>query len=306
MPIIIPNELPAKNVLANENIFVMNEKRAIHQDIRPLKVLILNLMPTKVTTETQLLRLLGNTALQVEVELLRVRSHESKNTPEDHLLAFYKTFNQVEKEFFDAMIITGAPVEHLPFEQVDYWQELQDIMDWGLEHVFSLLYICWGAQAALYHHYDVPKYPLPAKQFGVFEHSVTEKNCQLLRGFDDVFYAPHSRHTEVRRSDVESGPGLKVLAESDEAGLYIAASENQRQVFITGHSEYDPLTLKAEYDRDVALGLPIQVPVNYYPEDDPAQPPVVRWRSHSNLLFANWINYTVYQETPYDLSSIRK
>ena len=306
MPIIIPNDLPAKNVLANENIFVMNAKRAIHQDIRPLKVLILNLMPTKVTTETQLLRLLGNTALQVEVELLRVRSHESKNTPEDHLLAFYKTFDQVEKELFDAMIITGAPIEHLPFEQVDYWQELQDIMDWGLEHAFSLLYICWGAQAALYHHYGVPKYPLPAKQFGVFEHRVTEKNCQLLRGFDDVFYAPHSRHTEVRRSDVESVPGLKVLAESEEAGLYIAASENQRQVFITGHSEYDPLTLKVEYDRDVALGLPIQVPANYYPDDDPAQPPVVRWRGHSNLLFANWINYTVYQETPYDLTSIKK
>ena len=306
MPIIIPNELPAKNVLANENIFVMNEKRAIHQDIRPLKVLILNLMPTKVTTETQLLRLLGNTALQVEVELLRVRSHESKNTPEDHLLAFYKTFDQVEKDLFDAMIITGAPIEHLPFEQVDYWQELQDIMDWGLEHVFSLLYICWGAQAALYHHFGVPKYPLTAKQFGVFEHHVTEKNCQLLRGFDDLFYAPHSRHTEVRRSDVESVPGLKVLAESDEAGLYIAGSENQRQIFITGHSEYDPLTLKAEYDRDVKLGLPIQVPVNYYPNDDPAKPPVVRWRGHSNLLFANWINYYVYQETPYDLTSIRK
>jgi homoserine O-succinyltransferase len=306
MPVIIPNELPAKNVLANENIFVMNEKRAIHQDIRPLKVLILNLMPTKVTTETQLLRLLGNTALQVEVDLLRVRSHESKNTPEDHLLAFYKTFDQVEKDLFDAMIITGAPVEHLPFKQVDYWRELQDIMDWGLEHVFSLLYICWGAQAALYHHYGVPKYPLPAKQFGVFEHRVTEKNCQLLRGFDDVFYAPHSRHTEIRRSDVESVQGLKVLAESDEAGLYIAGSENQRQVFITGHSEYDPLTLKAEYDRDVALDLPIQVPANYYPGDDPSQPPVVRWRGHSNLLFANWINYYVYQETPYDLTSIKK
>jgi homoserine O-succinyltransferase len=306
MPIIIPNELPAKNVLANENIFVMNEKRAIHQDIRPLKILILNLMPTKVTTETQLLRLLGNTALQVEVELLRVRSHESKNTPEDHLLAFYKTFDQVKENLIDAMIITGAPVEHLPFEQVDYWRELQDIMDWGLEHVFSLLYICWGAQAALYHHYGVPKYPLPSKQFGVFEHRVTENNCQLLRGFDDLFYAPHSRHTEIRRSDVESVPGLKVLAESDEAGLYIAGSENQRQVFITGHSEYDPLTLKAEYDRDTALGLNIQVPANYYPGDDPSQPPVVRWRGHSNLLFANWINYYVYQETPYDLTSIKK
>jgi homoserine O-succinyltransferase len=306
MPIIIPNELPAKNVLANENIFVMNEKRAIHQDIRPLKILILNLMPTKVTTETQLLRLLGNTALQVEVELLRVRSHESKNTPEDHLLAFYKTFDQVKENLFDAMIITGAPVEHLPFEQVDYWRELQDIMDWGLEHVFSLLYICWGAQAALYHHYGVPKYPLPSKQFGVFEHRVAENNCRLLRGFDDLFYAPHSRHTEIRRTDVESVPGLKILAESDKAGLYIAGSENQRQVFITGHSEYDPLTLKAEYDRDTALGLNIQVPANYYPNDDPSQPPVVRWRGHSNLLFANWINYYVYQETPYDLTNIKK
>lgn len=303
MPIIIPNELPAKNVLNNENIFVMNEKRAIHQDIRPLKILILNLMPTKIATETQLLRLLGNTALQVEVELLRVSTHESKNTPEEHLLAFYKTFDQVKKDLFDAMIITGAPVEHLEFEQVDYWHELEDIMDWGLEHVFSLLYICWGAQAALHHHYHVPKYPLPAKQFGVFEHHVTEKTCPLLRGFDDVFYAPHSRHTEVRRTDVMRVPGLKILAESDEAGLYIAGSENHRQLFITGHSEYDPLTLKAEYDRDAALGLPIHVPVNYYPDNDPTNTPVVRWRGHSHLLFANWINYYVYQETPYQLSS---
>lgn len=306
MPIIIPNELPAKHVLSNENIFIMNEKRAIHQDIRPLRILILNLMPTKVTTETQLLRLLGNTALQVEVELLRVSSHESKNTPEDHLLAFYKTIDQVSNDLFDAMIITGAPVEHLPFEQVDYWQELQDIMDWGLEHVFSLLYICWGAQAALYHHYDVPKYPLPTKQFGVFKHHVTEKNCPLLRGYDDVFFAPHSRHTEIHRADVESIRGLKVLAESDEAGLYIVGSENRRQTFITGHSEYDALTLKAEYDRDIAQGLPIQVPANYYPDDDPAKPPVVRWRGHSNLLFSNWINYYVYQETPYDLANIQK
>ncbi len=304
MPIKIPDKLPARQVLAEENIFVMNEKRAIHQDIRPMRVLILNLMPTKIATETQLLRLLGNTPLQIEVELLRIRNHASKNTPEEHLLAFYKTFEQVQEEFFDAMIVTGAPVEHLPFEQVDYWDELKTILDWGLTHAFSLLFICWGAQAALYHYYGVPKYPLPAKQFGVFAHRATRRNVMLLRGFDDVFYAPHSRHTEVRRRDIETVSELRVLAESAEAGVYIAASRDGRQVFVTGHSEYDPLTLHKEYERDRSAGLPIEVPVNYYPDDDPARPPLARWRAHAHLLFANWINYYVYQNTPYDLNQV--
>jgi homoserine O-succinyltransferase len=304
MPIKIPQELPAREILTSENIFVMDEARAVHQDIRPLRVLILNLMPTKITTETQLLRLLGNTPLQIEAELLRVSTHESKNTPEEHLLTFYKTFDQVKMHYYDAMIITGAPVEHLPFEEVDYWGELKEIMDWSLVHCFSLLYICWGAQASLHHHFGVPKYPLPAKQFGVFPHHVIQKNVQLLRGFDDVFYAPHSRHTEVRRADIEANPRLEVLAESDEAGVYIAASRDGRQIFVTGHSEYDPLTLQTEYQRDLKAGLPIQVPVNYYPNDDPNQPPLVRWRSHAHLFFSNWINYYVYQNTPYDLDHI--
>jgi homoserine O-succinyltransferase len=305
MPIKIPDRLPAKEILQNENIFVMDEDRAIHQDIRPLKVAILNLMPTKISTETQLLRLLGNTAIQVEATLVRTRSHQSKNTPEEHLITFYQTFDQINRQKFDALIVTGAPVENLPFEEVDYWSELTEILDWGKENVFSLFYICWGAQAALYHEYGVPKYPLPAKQFGVFEHHVVERNVKLLRGFDDVFYAPHSRHTEIRRSDVEKVPELEVLAESDAAGVYIVTSHDGRQIYVTGHSEYDPLTLKKEYDRDVAAGLPISIPVNYYPHDDPAQAPIVRWRGHANLLFANWINYYVYQETPFDLGQFK-
>jgi homoserine O-succinyltransferase len=302
MPIKIPDQLPAKEILKGENIFVMDEFRAVHQDIRPLQIAILNLMPTKIATETQLLRLLGNTSLQVEVTLLRTSTYQSKNTPEEHLLNFYETFDQVKDRKFDALIITGAPVEHLEFEQVDYWEELKAIMDWGMENVFSLFYICWGAQAALYHHYGVPKYPLPAKQFGVFAHHITKSNVPLLRGFDDVFYAPHSRHTEIRRADIEKVSGLELLAESDEAGVYMVASQDGRQVFVTGHSEYDPLTLKKEYDRDVTANLPIEVPVNYFPNDDPTRPPLVRWRGHANLLFANWINYYVYQETPYDLN----
>jgi homoserine O-succinyltransferase/O-acetyltransferase len=301
MPIKIPDQLPAKQILRDENIFIMDEDRAIHQDIRPLKIAILNLMPTKIVTETQLLRLLGNTALQVEVTLVRTSSHQSKNTPEEHLLTFYQTFDQVREQKFDALIITGAPVEHLSFEQVDYWEELKEIMNWGFSHVFSHFYICWGAQAALYHQFGILKYPLPAKQFGIFPHRVVEKNVKLLRGFDDTFYAPHSRHTEIRRADIEKVPELMILAESDEAGVYILVSRDGRQVFVTGHSEYDPLTLKKEYDRDVAANLPISVPVNYYPRDDPSQPPLVRWRGHAHLLFANWINYYVYQETPYDL-----
>jgi homoserine O-succinyltransferase/O-acetyltransferase len=306
MPIKIPDQLPAKDILTGENIFVMDEDRALHQDIRPLKIALLNLMPTKIATETQLLRLLGNTSLQVDVTLLRTNSHQSKNTPEEHLLNFYLTFDQVRDEKFDALIITGAPVEQLPFEEVDYWPELQEIMDWGLENVFSLFYICWGAQAALYHHFGVQKYPLPAKQFGVFPHRVLEKNVKLLRGFDDIFYAPHSRHTEVRQTDIEKVPDLKVLVASEEAGVYIAGTRDGRQIFVTGHSEYDPLTLKKEYDRDVSAGLPISIPVNYYPGDDPSREPVVRWRGHANLLCANWINYYVYQETPYDIATFQR
>jgi homoserine O-succinyltransferase len=304
MPIKIPNQLPANEILQNENIFVMDENRAIHQDIRPLKILLLNLMPTKITTETQLLRLLGNTPLQTELTLLRTHSHQSKNTPEEHLLTFYQTFDQVREQKFDGFIITGAPVEQMPFEEVDYWSELTGIMDWAVSHVFASLFICWGAQAGLYHHYGIPKYPLAAKQFGVFEHQVLKKNVKLLRGFDDVFYAPHSRHTEIRREDVEKVPALDLLAFSDQAGVYLVARKDGRQVFVTGHSEYDPLTLKSEYDRDVALKLPIAVPSNYYPDDDPTHTPVVRWRGHANLLFTNWINYCVYQETPYDLENL--
>lgn len=301
MPIKIPDTLPAMGVLTNENIFVMGEDRALHQDIRPIQIAILNLMPTKITTETQLLRLLGNSALQVEITLLRTGTHQSKNTPEEHLLNFYQTFDQVQDQNFDGLVITGAPVEQMPFEKVDYWDELTQIIDWSHTHVYSTFFICWGAQAGLYHQFGVPKYPLPAKQFGVFEHRVLRKNVKLLRGFDDIFYAPHSRHTEIRREDIERVPQLEILAESDEAGVYIVGTRDERQVFVTGHSEYDPLTLKSEYDRDIGLGLPIAVPRNYYPADDPRQAPLVRWRSHANLLYANWLNYYVYQETPYDL-----
>jgi homoserine O-succinyltransferase len=304
MPIKIPNQLPATDTLRNENIFVMDEERAVHQDIRPLKIAILNLMPTKITTETQLLRLLGNTPIQVEITLVRTSTYQSKNTSTEHLLTFYETFDQVQDLRFDGLVITGAPVEQMPFEEVDYWEELKMIMEWGRRHVFSTFHICWGAQAGLYHWYGIPKYPLPAKQFGVFPHRVLQKNVRLLRGFDDTFYAPHSRHTEVRRVDIEKVPELDILAESEEAGIYIVASQDGRQVFVTGHSEYDPLTLKGEYDRDVALGLPIAVPSNYYPNDDPSRMPQVRWRGHANLLFANWLNYYVYQETPYDLSNL--
>jgi homoserine O-succinyltransferase len=304
MPIRIPENLPAKETLNNENIFVMGEMRAIHQDIRPLQIAILNLMPTKIATETQILRLLGNSSLQVEITLLRTETYQSRNTPEEHLVAFYQTFSQVEKRKFDGLIITGAPVEQMPFEEVDYWSELTRIIDWSHSHVFSTLFVCWGAQAALYHQFGVPKYPLPGKMFGVFPHHICQKNVKLLRGFDDIFYAPHSRHTEIRASDIAKVPELELLSESDEAGVYIVGTRDQRQVFVTGHSEYDPFTLKTEYDRDVKLGLPISVPRNYYPNDDPSQTPVVRWRGHSNLLYVNWLNYYVYQETPYNLEFI--
>jgi len=304
MPIKIPDLLPAAQILREENIFVMGEDRAMHQDIRPLKIAILNLMPTKIATETQLLRVLGNTPLQVEITLVRTATHDSKNTPPEHLETFYRTFDQVKDEKFDGLIITGAPVELLDFEEVDYWEELTEIMDWGRGHGFALLYICWGAQAALYHQFGIPKYPLAAKQFGVFPHRVTAANTSLLRGFDDVFYVPHSRHTRVLREDIEKVPQLEILAESDDAGVHVVGTRDGRQIFVTGHFEYDPLTLKKEYDRDVAAGLPINVPANYYPGDDPSREPVVRWRGHGHLFFANWINYYVYQETPYDLERL--
>jgi homoserine O-succinyltransferase len=290
--------------LERENIFVMGHERAEHQDIRPLHVAILNLMPTKIETETQLLRLLGNSALQVEISLLQTASYQPKNTSNDHLVAHYKTWEQVRRQKFDGLVITGAPVEHLPFEEVEYWDELCAIMDWAATHVFSTLYICWGAQAGLYHRYRIPKYPLSKKMFGVFEHKVLHRNEKLLRGFDDTFLAPHSRHTEIRAEDVENIKELKLLASSQDAGVYLVASHDGRHVFVTGHSEYDPHTLKGEYDRDKSQGLPIEIPRNYFLEDDPSQPPLVRWRGHANLLFVNWLNYHVYQVTPYDLQHI--
>lgn len=302
MPIKIPDNLPATEILTNENIFVMTETRAVHQDIRPLRIAVLNLMPTKITTETQLLRLLGNTPLQVEVELLHADSHRSKNTPEDHLAVFYKTFEEVKNRKFDGLIITGAPVEQMEFDKVDYWEELKDIMEWSKYNVTSTFYICWAAQAGLFYHYGVPKYDLPAKMFGVFNHRINRRNIKLLRGFDNEFYVPHSRYTEVRRVDIERVEELEILAESDESGVYIVADKSRRTFFVTGHSEYDPLTLKGEYDRDVKKGLDIVVPKNYYPNDNPENEPVVKWRGHANLLFSNWLNYYVYQETPFNLT----
>jgi homoserine O-succinyltransferase/O-acetyltransferase len=304
MPVNIVDNLPAQETLTNENIFVMTQSRALKQDIRALKIAVLNLMPTKVSTETQLLRLLGNSSLQVDITLLHPRSHHSKNTPQEHMLAFYKTIDDIKDEYFDGLVITGAPVENIPFEEVDYWEELKFIMDWRDSHVYSTFYICWGAQAGLYHHFGIQKFPLTQKMFGVFWHKRLHKYEKLMRGFDDIFLAPHSRHTEVRQEDIENIPELRILSTSDEAGVYIAATTDGRQIFVTGHSEYDPLTLKGEYDRDVNIGVPIEVPKNYFPQDDPQQPPRVLWRSHANLLYANWLNYYVYQETPYLLEEI--
>ena len=304
MPIKIPNGLPARETLESENIFVMPETRALTQNIRPLRIALLNLMPTKVVTETQLSRLLGNTPLQVELELVQVRSHKSKNTSQEHMLAFYKTFDEVENQFFDGMIITGAPVEQMPFEEVAYWDELCHIMEWSKTHVHSTFHICWGAQAALYYHFGIEKVPLAKKLFGVFPHKVVYKNPILLRGFDDIFWVPHSRHTTVRWEDVAAVPEIKILADSEEAGLYAMITPGGRQVFITGHSEYDPETLKLEYLRDKNAGLPIDVPKNYFPDDDDTKPPMVRWRGHANLLYSNWLNYIVYQTTPYDVMAI--
>lgn len=306
MPIKIPNDLPAVKTLADENIFVMTETRAMTQDIRPLKLLVLNLMPTKIETETQFSRLLGNTPLQIEMELIHAKTHTSKNVAEEHLFSFYKTFDEVKHRTFDGMIITGAPVEKLDFEQVDYWEELCEIMEWTKTNVHSTLHICWGAQAGLYYHYGINKIPLDKKLFGVYPHTVDYKKSILFRGFDDVFMAPHSRHTTVSRESIEAVPELKILASSNEAGVYALKNESSSQLFVFGHSEYDPDTLNREYLRDKNAGLPIDIPKNYFPDDDDTKPPVVSWRAHANLLFCNWLNYFVYQTTPYDISQISK
>ena len=306
MPVKIPSKLPAYQVLKNENIFVMDEDRAISQDIRPLKIAILNLMPLKEVTETQLLRVLGNTSLQIEPVFLATESYQPKNTDKAYLDAFYRTFEEIKEENFDGFIITGAPVETLPFEEVQYWEELKQIMEWADKNVFSTLYICWGAQAGLYYRYGVPKYDLEEKRFGVFAHEVLEKNVKLLRGFDDAFNAPHSRHTEVRREDIEKHEDLMILAESEDAGVHIVANKDLRHVYIMGHGEYDADTLDREYRRDIDKGAFIDPPQNYYKADDPANPPLVTWRSHGNMLFANWLNYCVYQETPYDLHTLKR
>lgn len=305
MPIRIDADLPARAIIESENIFVMDEIRASSQDIRPLEILILNLMPTKIATETQLLRLLGNTPLQVNPEFLMVASHKSKNTSVEHLNRFYKTFSEIKDRTFDGMIVTGAPVEQYEFEEVDYWNELCEIMDWSVAHVHSTFFICWGAQAAMYHFFGLQKKPLPKKMFGIFPHRVERKNSILCRGFDDVFMVPQSRHTTVLREDIEKVPQIKIIASSDELGPYIMSTQDGGQIFVTGHSEYDRDTLKKEYDRDKAAGLPIEVPANYFPDDDDTREPVVSWRAHANLLYANWLNYFVYQTTPYDLSKIK-
>ncbi len=304
MPIKIPNGLPAAEILLNENIFVMNETRASTQDIRPLQILLLNLMPTKIDTETQLSRLLGNTPLQVELTLIHTESHKSKNTSEEHLLSFYQVFDDIKDNKYDGMIITGAPVENLEFEEVEYWDELCSIMEWSKSHVYSTFHICWGAQAALYYHYGINKYLLDSKLFGVFPHTADYKKSILLRGFDDIFYMPHSRHTGINREDIEKEDKIKILASSPAAGPAIMMTKNGRQIFITGHAEYDQYTLDKEYRRDLMAGKEIKKPVNYYANDDPSCPPVVSWRSHANLLYSNWLNYFVYQSTPYNLSDI--
>ncbi len=306
MPIRIPNDLPAVKTLEDENIFVMTETRAITQDIRPLKILLLNLMPKKIETETQLSRLLGNSPLQVELELIHTKSHQSKNTPQEHMLAFYKTFDDVKDRTFDGMIITGAPVEHMPFEEVEYWEELCEIMEWTKTHVHSTFHICWGAQAGLYYHFGIDKKPLDEKMFGIFPHTVDYNHPILFRGFDDVFMVPHSRHTTIDIEDVKKCKEIKILSTSKEAGVYAMATKNGKQIFITGHSEYDAGTLAAEYVRDLDAGKPIKVPVNYFPDDNPENEPKVTWRAHANLLYSNWLNYFVYQTTPYDIEQIKK
>lgn len=304
LPIRIPNDLPAAAALQQENIFVMQQDRAITQDIRPLEIVLLNLMPTKIVTETQLSRLLGNTPLQVNLELMHTTSHQPKNVPADHMLSFYKSFEELKHRKFDGMVITGAPVELMSFEEVDYWPELCRIMEWSKTHVHSTFHICWGAQAGLYYHYGINKRTMEEKLFGVFPHTADYKRAILLRGFDDTFWVPHSRHTTVDRADIEAVPELKIIASSEKAGVYAVMNKGGRQIFVTGHSEYDQDTLNREYLRDKNLGLPIHVPENYFPNDDDSQEPIVRWRSHANLLFSNWLNYFVYQTTPYDIMSI--
>ncbi len=306
MPIRIPKNLPAHDVMTEENIFVMEEGRASHQDIRPLKLVVLNLMPTKITTETQIIRVLSNTPLQIELTLLTMETHKSLNTPEEHMSAFYRKFSEIKDQRFDGLIITGAPVENLEFNDVDYWAELCEIMTWSKKNVYSTLHICWAAQAGLFYHYGVPKYPLSEKMSGVFEHKTLNLSHPLMRGFDEVFKAPHSRHTEVRREDIEATGRLDILAESEEAGIYIVASKKRRLFYVTGHSEYDAETLGLEYKRDMSRGLDPKVPKHYYENDDPTNPPKNTWRAHAHLLFSNWLNYFVYQNTPYDLAKIEE
>ena len=306
MPIKIPNNLPAVNILAKENIFVMNETRALSQDIRPLKFVIVNLMPTKIETETQLLRLLSNTPLQMEITLLKMNSYISRNISEEHMKNFYKTFDDIKNEKFDGLIITGAPVETIEFEKVDYWKELTEILKWSNKHVFSTLYICWGAQAGLYYHYGIKKYPLKEKLFGIYPLELNDSNIALFRGFDEIFYIPQSRHTEVKEEDIHKIEQLEILAKSPEAGVSIVRTKDKRKIFVTGHMEYDRMTLADEYERDIRLGREIRVPFNYYPEDNPEKTPPFKWRGHANLFFINWINHHVYQETPYNLDELEK
>jgi homoserine O-succinyltransferase len=305
MPVNIPDKLPAIKVLQKENIFVMNASHASKQDIRPLKIAVLNLMPIKITTETDLIRLLSNSPLQVELDFISLSTHISKNTPKEHMLAFYKDFKLIIHNKYDGLIITGAPVEQMPFEEVAYWKELTEILTWAKNSVTSSIFICWGAQAALYHYYGIPKYPLDKKMFGVFSHTKNDSMNPIMRGFDDVFYVPHSRHTEIRRDDILKVPELTILSESKESGVYMVASKNGREFFLTGHSEYSPDTLDIEYKRDLSKNLPIQIPKNYYVDDNPENPPLVRWRSQANMLFVNWLNYFVYQKTPYNIEAIK-
>ena len=304
MPLRLPDKLPAIEFLKHENIFVLGDERANSQDIRPLRIVVLNLMPLKITTETYLIRLLSNSPLQLDIQFMKVKAHTSKNTPVEHMQAFYRDFEKMADEKFDGMIITGAPVEHLEYEQVNYWEEVSGIFDWARTHVTSTLYICWAAQAGLYHHYGVPKYALPEKMFGIFPQTPLCPSLPIFRGFDDVFYMPHSRHTELRREDILAVPELSLIAESPQSGVGMVMARGGREIFITGHSEYSPYTLDTEYKRDLGKGLPIKMPLNYYRNDDPSQPPLVTWRAHGNLLFQNWLNYYVYQETPYDINDI--
>jgi homoserine O-succinyltransferase/O-acetyltransferase len=306
MPLNVPDKLPAIEILKQENIFVIDQTRAAHQDIRPLKIAILNLMPIKQTTETQLLRMLSNTPLQLEIELVHIESHISKNTGQEHLKTFYKGFEEIKSRKFDGLIITGAPIEHLEFEEVSYWNEIKSIMDWTTDHVTSTLFICWAAQAGLYHFYKIPKYKLQAKKFGVFSHKVQKTKLPLVRGFDDFFMAPHSRHTEIRREDIEKVKELEIIAESEEAGIHIVLSNAGKRIFVTGHFEYDPVTLQTEYFRDLNKGIQIDIPRNYFFENNPEKPPLVTWRSHANLFYSNWLNYYVYQVTPYLLENGKK